>query len=314
MCKRGLAAAVTALSCLLLAACAPRAREDAVPDMTPPASEWSNPERVQILGYSDNATNNSVTMEPFISRDGKYLFFNNSNDPNVDTNLYWATRVDDITFQFQGELGGVNSPSLDAVASMDDKNNFYFITTRSYFDAGASGYLSTIYSGSFSNGKVSGVGPVAGTAAPRPGIVDFDAEISADGNTLYFSQGLFKGGSVPASAQINIATRDGDKFVVSPNSDAIMANINSSALDYAPDTNASQLEFYFTRLNPGGKTAIYMATRTSTSSPFGKPRKITAITGFAEAPTISPDGKSLYYHAQENGVFVIKRVTRAPGP
>jgi hypothetical protein len=41
-------------------------------------------------------------MEPFITRDGHFLFFNNSNNPRVDTNLYWATRIDDLTFQFAG--------------------------------------------------------------------------------------------------------------------------------------------------------------------------------------------------------------------
>ena len=44
--------------------------------------------------------------------------------------------------------------------------------------------------------------------------------------------------------------------------------------------------------------------------PFEEPERITAITGFAEAPSLSPDEKSLYYHERENGHFVIYRVTR----
>ncbi|HEY6420134.1 MAG TPA: hypothetical protein VIX59_14135 [Candidatus Binataceae bacterium] len=31
--------------------------------------------------------------------------------------------------------------------------------------------------------------------------------------------------------------------------------------------------------------------------------------GFAGESSISPDGKSLYYHVNDNGVFVINRVT-----
>ena len=40
--------------------------------------DFANRQRVTILGYNDHA------MEPFISRDRKYLFFNHSNDPDVD--------------------------------------------------------------------------------------------------------------------------------------------------------------------------------------------------------------------------------------
>jgi hypothetical protein len=90
------------------------------------AASFSNPQPVTIVGYDQDA------MEPFLTRDGNFLFFNNSNDPHVDTNLYWASKVDDLTFQFQGEIRGVNSTALDGVASMDVSDNFYFISTRSY--------------------------------------------------------------------------------------------------------------------------------------------------------------------------------------
>jgi hypothetical protein len=50
------------------------------PVQSPSASaEFANPQRVTIRGYSDDA------MEPFLTRDDKYLFFNNSNDPQVNT-------------------------------------------------------------------------------------------------------------------------------------------------------------------------------------------------------------------------------------
>ncbi len=74
-----------------------------------------------------------------------------------------------------------------------------------------------------------------------------------------------------------------------------MKTINDKHLNYAADTSADELEFFFTRTIEVGP-AIYMATRKSTSKPFGQPKKIDAITGFAEAPSISPDDLSLYYH------------------
>ena len=136
----------------------------------PVFTEFGNPEMVQILGYDDDHGNSNDAMEPFISRDGNFLFFNSSNAV-APTNLYWATRVDDVTFQYQGEIGGeVNSSGpLNAVASMDSNGTFFFITNRSYGNADTPGYLSTIYSGPFADGAVTPVNPVPGVAAPRAG-------------------------------------------------------------------------------------------------------------------------------------------------
>ena len=258
---------------------------------------FTNPQLVTIEGYSQDA------MEPFISPDGNYLFFNNSNSA-ADTNLYYATRIDDLRFQFQGEIGGVNSTALDAVPSMDRNNTFYFVSTRSYSQT-----LSTIYGGTFSNGSVSGVALVPGVSKEKAGWVNFDACISPDGNTLYFVDSFFGSAGQPQNASISIATREGDHFLRLKNSAKIMRKINTHALNYAADISKSGLEFFFTRFD-GTEPAIYTARRAKASKPFGKPAKIEAITGFAEAPALSPDEKSLYYHKNESGVFVIYRVTR----
>lgn len=273
-------------------------------------TRFKNPERVQILGYNDEQGNNLTAMEPFISRDGNYLFFNNSNSaPNTD--LFWARRIDAVTFQFQGEIAGVNAPGLNAVPSMDDNGDFFFITTRSYFSTGTAGYLATIYSGPFSDGNVASVAPVPGVAAPRLGQVVFDEEVSADGNTLYFTLGDFNGGSIPVKTQIELAERGAGGFVVDPKSARIMRHINNRDLNYATDISTDQLELFFTRLNLKKGPVVYMATRKAIGKPFRHPRKIKAITGFAEAPSISSDGLSLYYHWRApDGVFQIWRVTR----
>jgi WD40-like Beta Propeller Repeat len=270
----------------------------AVPDAKPTFGVFTNPEPVTIEGYSEDA------MEPFISPAGNYLFFNNSNAPNVDTNLYYATRIDDVTFQFQGEIGGVNSTALDAVASMDSNDNFYFISTRSYPET-----LSTIYSGIFSDGSVSNVAIVPGISKQKPGDVNFDAGISPDGGTLYFDDGVYSSSGDLLSAKIAFAKLKDGQFVRARNSAKIMRKINTHGLNYAPCISASGLEFFFTRFN-GTLPAIYTARRAKTSKPFNKPIKIQAITGFAEAPTLSPDEKSLYYHENVSGTFVIYRVTR----
>ena len=268
------------------------------PTPGPLPEEFANPQRVTILGYTDHA------MEPALSRDGQYLFFNNSNAA-VNTNLHWAVRVDGLTFQYRGEIDGVNTTDLEGVPSMDRNNVFYFVSNRSYVTT-----LSTLYRGTFTSGTVSGVELVPGVSALLLGMVNFDADISPDGNTLYFVDGLFNfPDPVPLTADILIAERSGVNFVRVANGADIMRQINTSALEYAPTISTSGLEIFFTRLE-GSTFAIYASTRPNTSAPFDTPKKIQAITGFVEAPTLSVDEKSLYYHKDENGLFVIYRVTR----
>jgi hypothetical protein len=288
--------ALVALTCLLVAAGGGCEKAEA-PEPQP--GDFANPQRVTIQGYSGEA------MEPFISRDGQYLFFNNSNDPAVDTNLHWAERINDLTFQYKGEIGGVNTTKLEGVASMDRNGVFYFVSTRSY-DLTAS----TIYRGSFDNGTVTGIDLAPGVSTATPGIVNFDAEISPDGQTLYFVESQFSASGQPQTADILIATWNGSAFVRDGNSATIMKEVNTSNdLEYAPAISASGLELFFTRLE-GSSPALYVATRTDASSPFGAPRKITAATGLVEGPTLSPDEKSLYYHKREGSLFVVYRVTR----
>jgi hypothetical protein len=291
---------------LLCAACTVRADDSSsiaeASDASPTFGVFTSPQPVTIEGYSQDA------MEPFVSPDGNYLFFNNSNASTVDTNLFYATRIDDVTFQFQGEIGGVNSTALDAVASMDINNTFYFVSTRSYAQT-----LSTIYSGTFSNGSVSNIAIVPGISKQKGGDVNFDAGISRDGSTLYFDDGVFSAGGQLQRASIAIARRVGGQFKRLNDSAKIMKQINQHGWNYAPAISASGLEFFFTRFDntqSGALPTIYTATRTKTSKPFGKPKKIEAITGFAEAPALSPDEKSLYFHLNVSGTFVIYLVTR----
>ena len=91
-----------------------------------------------------------------------------------------------------------------------------------------------------------------------------------------------------------------------------MRNVNSSDLEYAACISADGLTLFFTRVNRGltGDARIFMATRSSLTAPFAKPLRLTAIDGFVEGPTLSPDEKSLYYHRRDGDRFVLYRVTR----
>lgn len=259
-----------------------------------------NPTTVVIAGYSGDA------MEPFISKDSQYLFFNNRNDPSVNTDLFYAARVDDTNFTFIGPVLGVNGPTLDAVASLDTLGNFYFISTRSYSTS-----LSTVYSGAFNATGVTGVGIVSGVSQQKAGIVNFDAEISADGQTLWFDDGDYSTGSLTA-ASIVVAEKQGAGFVRRTDSASLLALVNTPDLNYAPSISSDGLELFFTRVSTaaGASPVIYRATRSDKDSAFGSPELVAAATGFVEAPSLSADGHLLYFHKLVNGSFVIQVMRR----
>jgi hypothetical protein len=255
------------------------------------------PQPVALRGYDGDA------MEPFLTRDGRYLLFNNRNDPDVDTNLHVARRVDDLNFDWQGELNSANSPVLDGVPSVDDRDNLYFVSLRAYAET-----LSTIYQARFDGVATSFPKLVDGVSRRLNGFVNFDAEISGDGRLLFFVDGRFSGGPHPRSADIAIAVRDGPRFRRLPDSDRLLARINTSALEYAPALSVNQLELLFTRIDRRQRMPrpeILRAVRRHTHEPFGEPEPIPALSGFVEAPALSTDGRLLYFHKLEGGRFVL---------
>jgi hypothetical protein len=258
------------------------------------------PRAVAIEGYDGQA------MEPFVSRDGRWLFFNNPNDPAINTDLFWAERTGDCSFRFKGPLAGANSPDLDAVASKDRFGTYYFVTSRDYAFTGA-----LIHRGRFAAGRVTDIAPVKGLVSPaRPGF-NFDAEISADGRTLYYVESR-RGAQ---AARLAIADARGDGFARDPRSDALLARVNGPGTVYAPATTADGLTLFFTWAQAalsGGLVPpqIYEATRADPDAPFSAPARIDGLGDFVEAPTVSPDGRTLYYHARIAGRFRLFCVTR----
>ncbi|MCP5433080.1 MAG: PD40 domain-containing protein [Alphaproteobacteria bacterium] len=278
-------------------------------------SGFQNPEAVTVLGYGGEL------MEPFLARDGETLFFNNRNDPKVDTNLFLAHRVDGLAFAFVGPLEGVNSSALDAVASLDEEGNFYFVTTRSYAQD-----FRTLYRGRYAGGAVTDVAPVEGIARGRAPYVNFDAEISADGATLVYVEGVKRmPGAGWIEADLKLAARTQEGFAPDPRSDEILAAVNTEAWEYAPAISPDGRELFFTRLTASlfvplvgapvsPKLEILRASRPSADAPFRAPVAVAAIAGFVEAPTLSPDGLALYYHAMVEKRFALFRVTRGAVP
>ena len=266
---------------------------------------FRNPERVLVRGYEGEV------VDPFISRDGLYLFFNTTHFAPEKTVLHYADRVDDTTFVYKGRIGGVNIDGvLTAVCSMDREGHFYFISPRTH-----EGTLATIHRGKFKDGAVTDIHPIQGLN--RPGQISFDVEISADGGTLYFVDATMSGskapGAGPKSSHLAIAVREGDGFKRLEKSAEMLAKVNTADnLEYGACTSADGLELFFDRFTVSSKSfGIWRAVRASTEAPFGTPQRVAALEGFVEAQTLSPDGRSLYYQKREGDRFVFYRVTRA---
>lgn len=274
------------------------------------SDEFVNEEKVNIVGYEGNA------MEPYISRDEKYLFFNDNKDNNGhDKDIFYAEKINDTVFQFKGEVKGVNSEFVDGNPSMDKNNNFYFISTRD-LKGGNSG---TIYKGIFDNGIVKDVEKIQGSInIKKIAWINMGVEISEDGNIMYTSNAHFNiFSSAPSDGDIHLAIRDGKDFNIPVNEHDILKNINTEyAIEYAGEVSNDGLDMFYSQLilSKPPQFKMYHAKRENKQDPFGRPKLIIIPfeekNDFVEAPTISSDKNRVYYHKLDDGKFSIFMISR----
>lgn len=249
-------------------------------------------------------------MEPFLSPDGTYLFFNNIND-GVDTKLFYATKVNDSTFTLAGELTGTGQTSefhLDAVPDMDSNGNFFWTSTRDY-----PAELDNLFHGVFNAGNVTVVARVRGDFnLNTPGWLIMDHGISLDGRFLYFNNARFDDQNCtgPCETRLGVAEKvNATTFNILSNSESILANINDAAyVYYAPCISSDDLELYYTRYAKGAITAstsleICVAIRNHVDDPFSMPQVLFSetISDLIEAPTLTTDKQIIYYHRKIPG-------------
>ncbi|MFT6795617.1 MAG: hypothetical protein ACJART_000752 [Maribacter sp.] len=244
-------------------------------------------------------------MEPFLSPNGNYLFFNNLND-GINTKLYYATKINDSTFNYEGELLGSNqttTPHLDAVADMDSNGNFYWTSTRNYPSE-----LNNLFHGIFSNGTITAIKRVQGDFNMNiPGWLVMDHGISLDGQFLYFNNARFDDENClgPCETVLGVAKKvNTTEFKTLSNSTSILRNINdSNYIYYAPCISSDNLELYFTRYLKGEITLvtvfeICVAVRSDSLSEFSIPKVLFSegIAKLIEAPTLYTNKNTMYYH------------------
>jgi hypothetical protein len=249
-------------------------------------------------------------MEPFISTDGNTLFFNSLNSGG-NTNLYYATKLNDSLFNYVGLVGGSYDPSpdhLDAVSSMDSANNFYWVSLRN---------IPNLYQGNYLAGNVNGISQVYGTCniLTPSGWLIMDAAINYQGDLLYYSNGYFgptytECVGVPCEAKLGVAQKVNDSiFNKTIDSDAVFSNVNdTNYLVYAPQVTEDGLELYYTRLLEGGfDTEICVSVRNTVLDTFSLPMVIYSNYGFfPEGATPTTDKQQIYYHQKDGaGIYHI---------
>lgn len=279
-------------------------------------SSHSMAQTYPVFGAEKNVTITGLAfdaMEPFLSPGGNILFFNSLNSGG-NTNLYYASRINDSTFAFNGIVNGTYNPSpdhLDAVASLDSANSFYWVSTRDYINV-----YENLHKGKYSAGSVTGVTRVYGDFYIRTfGWLIMDAAIDYSGKQLFYCNAYFdfinnSCSGLPCSSRMGIAQQVNDStFDKLPDSDALLANINdTNYIVYAPQLSKDGQELYFTRFLRGTLTTeVCVSVRSSAAGAFSLPVVLFSYPGLAaEAPTLSTEKDKLYYHRKDNsGVYRI---------
>ena len=267
----------------------------------PKNTEWGDETLVDIVGYDGHV------MELGISHDGKFLLFNDRNKPNKD--MHWATKIDDVTYQYQGRVENTVSDTVDGTPSLSRDGTLYYTTLKERNAV-------TMYKAEFVDGVAENPVPLEGDIFPTipPSThgrwIVLDPDVSDDERFLYYSEGLFGGGAMPSIFNVRGAIKSGRSYRKLP--DEYLKNINTSNLEYAPAISNDGLTMFFTKANkdPGAPLGIFVAKRSALDRPFRTPERISAITGAVEAPVLSGDEKTLYYHRMHEGKFRAYKVTK----
>ena len=286
-------------------------------------SKFENPQAIDIHGLPNGAGGTPIsTEEPFVSRDGRFLFFNTGEHEN-NKDLHYAECIPN-RWVYRGQIGPNvnNAKDVQGNPTMDSSYNFFYID---------SGSETMVRMGRFSpdKGELTSIQDVEGVPKREVKLIaqkvsgTMGVEVSADGKVIYFSRATWDLNGLALGrllgSDIFFATeRDGKYVYDDMEAQHIMRHINTSDLEYAASISSDGLELFFTRLSltdlTSGKirSKIMRSTRVSLSEAFSKPIEIEAMgsSDFVEGPAISADAKELYYHRREGDKFRLYKVIR----
>ena len=284
---------------------------------------FANPQPVVIRDLPLGSGGTPIsTEEPFVSRDGRFLFFNSAQQEN-NKDLHYA-EWHQGGWVYRDEIGPDinNAKEVQGNPTMDRHGNFFFID---------SGTKTMIRAGRFQpeSGRIESVREVRGVPPKDVRLLaqklhgNMGVEITADGDIAFFSRATWKLKGISLGriigSELLLARNLGEEFLYDEReARRVLATINTQDLEYAASISADGLELFFTRLSVDSiasgnvRSSIMRATRASDTEAFGEPTLITSIgtSDFVEGPAISPDGRTLYYHKRERGKFRLYKVTR----
>jgi hypothetical protein len=283
---------------------------------------FRDPQPVSIVNLPKGYNNTPIsTEEPFVSRDGKFLFFN-SGDRENHKDLHFAEWKRGH-WQYRGEVDDkVNTAKeVEGNPTMDASYNFFYIDSSTKTMVRKSHFYPI-------TGKLGALRDEKGV--PERVIKPFKrfvgtmgVEVSADGDTLYFSRATWqmRGLSLGPFEDSDILfsqRKEGKYLYDEAEAKRVMQYINTPDMEYAASISADGLELFFTRLSLADlkkgivHSQIMTARRSNRMEAFSKPQPIVAIGGddFVEGPSIAPDGRELYYHRRVGEKFRLYKVTR----
>jgi hypothetical protein len=286
------------------------------------ANAFGSPEPVAVLDLPIGAGGTPLsTEEPYVSRDGRFLFFN-SGEAEGNKDLHYAEATP-RGWEYRGALGpDINTrKEVEGNPTVDRAGTFYFV------DGGAPAMIRA--GRFFADGRLLDVARVH--EAPKRKVELFaqrvsgnmGVEVSADGSTLYFDRATWRLAGIKVrsilACDILLMTRTATGFVFDEaHARRLLANVNGPDIDYAESISADDLELFFTRLAPADvesgnvRSRIMRAVRPSRDAPFEAPEMVASIgdRDFVEGPALTDDGRTLYYHKRVGQKFRLFRVRR----
>ena len=250
----------------------------------PRFADWEPPLSIEALPGSSPALNTAaVDGCSAMSRDGLTLFFNSNRTGNFD--LYVATRESrDEGFGAPQRLPApINTSANEACATFTQDHRLFFSSDRE--DAAYDIYAARWRAGEWTD-------PVnLGGNINRPGWLDETATFYEDDlgrEVMIFSSRLPNGaqGKVYQSVEFGPAT-------------LVEGGVNSAGSDNRPSVTHDGLTLFFdsTRSGGAGGPDIHVASRASTSEPFGPATNLRSLNspGFDARPSVSWDAKELLF-------------------
>lgn len=284
------------------------ARDDAMIDGPPPTcwQRWydhsvalGNPARIDGL-----STTAGSERDPWISADGKRIYFNRNPGEQGLTDIYLATRDTasgpwrdaqlqaNLSTNLEESRASFTEDELVVVLSSNRANNQYRVLSNTR------NAVTDPFGTPVDNG-FDMVNAMGGAGADH-----YDPFFANDGKTLYFAPDPMG----PDRQHIWIATRPAlNAAFGAPARVPVINGDNNTVGDSDPALSPDERVIVFASTRPGGKGQgdLYYATRASRDVNFGPPDPIPMVNHSADDgdPMLSRDGCDLYFSSARIGTF-----------